>query len=83
MIVFNIGLGHFRPPDRYYIGLRRKPPARAVKHCADKWSIFYTFTYNEYIPSLGICNISGQLEYYKDVVAMVMFHDITFYDRSL
>ena len=36
MIVFNIGVGHFRPPDRYYISLRRKPPARAVKYCADK-----------------------------------------------
>ena len=43
-----------------------------------KWSMFYTFTYYEYIPSLGLCKISGQLEYYKDVVAMVMFHDITF-----
>ena len=54
-----------------------------MKCCADKWSIFYTFTYYEYIPSLGLCKISEQLEHYKDVVAMVMFHDITFYDRSL
>ena len=83
MIFFNIGVGHFRPPDRYYIRLWRKTPARAVKCCADKWSIFYTFTYCENIPSLGLCTISEQLEHYKDVVAIVMFHDITFYDRSL
>ena len=36
-----------------------------------------------YSPSLGICEMSGQLEHYKCVVAMVMFNDITFYDRSL
>ena len=36
----------------------------------------------KYTPYVGLCCISGQLEQYKCVVAMVMFHDITLYDRS-
>ena len=39
--------------------------------------------YKNYTPSVGLYSISGQLEQYKCVVAMVMFHDITFYDRFL
>ena len=34
--------------------------------------------YKNYTPSVGLYSISGQLEQYKCVVAMVMFHNITF-----